>query len=1041
MLPLTFTRSLSLLILALLHPVLHGQAGEGGRNLFFNSGFELGAAGYGMVKHLRPETNPKMIYEGLVIDTKASGGKSCLRVPNRFGESCEIYVKEVRVKPATRYTISLDLKSEVADAPVPVIFLSVTDQWRIHSQTFKVTTEWKRYRYSFTTATNTPAEYNLMIRHSWESNEGAGDLWIDKLQVQEGSETEYRPAADLEIAPVCERNLFIAGREEKLAIATAVVNQGAREAKGNVTLTAVNDLTGERKPLATLPFSLRAGESATLPYSFTPTEFGSFDVEAACESPGAMTIPGCYTAIGAIEKKLVDLDRTLVVGVNGGIGHSGYRWAGKAGYAARAGGQEDFIRLLSQMGCRLLRAWDTGAPFGWENTEPEKDQFTYEESDLLVALGEKHGLRILPVLGNSSFLCSDVPTKGKFNARGWPAWVKAAGRKRTEISDFWKKGGVEYMGFPPLDLWENYVKNIARRYDRRITHFEIVNEPNIFITAEEYAPYLKAAHQALKKVNPSNRVVGFCSTGDLGGNMSQFLQESFALGGLDYADAVSFHPYHSYDLSALMPADRAIADMRALMQKAGALRPIWNTEMYYLRPGKTAFEKANPSGEYAGHRYLTDLGEGVAQSIPLESRSLFKNLVTPYLQNSGSLTEYIPGSMYAVYNACVRLFEGARPFQKIRWPNESICYVFEREGSYLAAFWHYGGGENFSVKLALDGGNAELFDLFGNRRAFSAEALPLGSRQFYVKWKGKDPQAFLAALQGAEIRTPKTVAVGGTHLVPRPDGGWALATAIANQLAKPIAVRCGLQGEAAVAEAISSASIEPGANATILIPVKIKKGPGSPAVVKAFAEGKIVDFPVVLGPLRAVAGVGRDAGAGNDLKKSGRDKTPSHKASFTAVRDDKGFVVKVKVDDATPSGESGARNPWDQDCVEFFIDADPAFAGMKNNEVHHGRVARLFVLPYAPKGKQLVCMKKDLAGFTPDKIPVSVTVRPGGYEAVVRIPWTALGMEGKAGGELLGFDLAVDDADGAAKAQSQLLWNSSGDAFKNRLSFGFLRFD
>ncbi|MBN8216873.1 MAG: hypothetical protein J0L75_09540 [Spirochaetes bacterium] len=1017
------------------------MAEEAGRNLFFNSGFELGLAGYGFVKHLRPETNPKMVYEGLVIDAKASGGKACLRVPNRFGESCEIYVKEVRIKPATRYTISLDMRSEAADASVPVIFLSITDQWRIHGQTFKVTTEWKRYRYSFTTGTNTPLEYNLMIRHSWESNDGPGDLWVDNLQVQEGSETEYRPAADLELAPVCDRNLFIAGREEKFTVATVLVNQGDREAKGNLALNQINDLTRERKPLTTLAFSLRPGDRLTLPYAFMPAEFGSFTVEATVDVPGAVSIPGDYAAIEAIEKKLVDLDRTLVVGVNGGIGQPGYRWAGKAGYAARAGNQEDYIRLLSEMGCRLLRAWDTGAPFGWENTEPERGRFTYEESDLLVALGEKYGLRILPVLGNSSFLCSDTPPKGKFKANGWPAWVKEAGRKRTEISDFWKKGGIEYMGFPPLDLWEQYVRNIAKRYDRRLTHFEIVNEPNIYITAEEYVPYLKAAYKALKAVNPSNRVVGFCSTGDLGGNMSQFLQECFALGGLDYADAVSFHPYHSYDLSALMPADKAIADMGALMQKAGAKRPIWNTEMYYLRPGKTAFEKANPSGEYAGHRYLTDLGEGVAQSIPIENRSLFKNRVTEYLQNSGSMTEFLPGPMYAVYNACVRLFEGSRPYKKIRWANDSICYVYERDGAYTAAFWHYGTLANLAVKLPLDEANAELYDLFGNKRPLTTAPLPLLSRQWFVKWKGKSPDDFIAALSAAQITSPTTVSLGAAHLIPRADGGWALAATVANQSSKPLPVRAGATGEGVVAEAIAGATLEPGAFASFAIPVAFKKGPPAAARVRVWADGKMTDFPVALGPLRQTVVVGRTPGKAVELARLGRGERPAVKASFLASRDDKGLVLAVQVKDATPSGDSGARNPWEQDCLEFFLDAEPAAAALKAPDAYHGRVARLFVLPYAPKGKQVVCQKKDLEDFVPGKISVIVTARPAGYDATVRIPWTALGVADKGGGELLGFDLAVDDAVGAEKAQSQILWNSSGDAYKNRLGFGFLRFE
>ena len=41
---------------------------------------------------------------------------------------------------------------------------------------------------------------------------------------------------------------------------------------------------------------------------------------------------------------------------------------------------------------------------------------------------------------------------------------------------------------------------------------------------------------------------------------------------------------------------------------------------------------------------------------------------------------------------------------------------------------------------------------------------------------------------------------------------------------------------------------------------------------------------------------------------------------------------------------------------------------------------------------------------------------------------------------LLGFDIAVDNAIGGEKAVQQLMWNSSGDAYKNRCSFGFIEF-
>ena len=95
---------------------------------------------------------------------------------------------------------------------------------------------------------------------------------------------------------------------------------------------------------------------------------------------------------------------------------------------------------------------------------------------------------------------------------------------------------------------------------------------------------LKVAHEEIKRADSAARVIGFCSTGDLGGVLSEYLERCFKLGGLDYADIVSFHPYSAQNLGSVNAADRQIADLRRLIKNYAGDRekPLWNTELYYL---------------------------------------------------------------------------------------------------------------------------------------------------------------------------------------------------------------------------------------------------------------------------------------------------------------------------------------------------------------------------------------------------------------------------------------------------------------------------
>ena len=84
-------------------------------NLIFNGGFELDTAGYELGGYQRPDRNPTLAFEPLVVDTTTfHSGTRSLRVPNRHGELGELFTRGVTLKQGTRYSVSVWMKSEMA---------------------------------------------------------------------------------------------------------------------------------------------------------------------------------------------------------------------------------------------------------------------------------------------------------------------------------------------------------------------------------------------------------------------------------------------------------------------------------------------------------------------------------------------------------------------------------------------------------------------------------------------------------------------------------------------------------------------------------------------------------------------------------------------------------------------------------------------------------------------------------------------------------------------------------------------------------------
>ncbi len=768
-----------LLCLALL-PAAFGAAD----NLIFNGGFELGAAGFEVNKNLRPDTNPTLVFEGAVIDTTttASGAQS-LKIPNRFAEFMELFARGVTLKPSTTYTLSVSLRTDVDRLSVRALVVP-NDNKSSHSKEFFPGRTWQRFSFSFTTLPNRPVGDTtdtvatpgcaVWLRTNLtglnESTGPANTLWVDDLQVVEGGSTTFGASAEVEAAVTVAKDLYVEG-DGFVGTTLVVHNASARTVHGSVALRLEEEEGAPPRRIAAYDLTLAAGEVRSLAQSTLVDRFGSFTITPEVQFDATVDrLPAWFARVGryVAQSAHVDLDTTFCISANDGL-PMGY--GPKGTLLARGASPDEFLALFVKMGGRMMRLWDSGNAVNWNSNELAQGVFTDDYSDLVVKKLYDHGIAPMPVLGGSWLTPIVVDAKHQLRH---PQWLVDISTRVTEAVDT-----DGYQGFlVPDAYWRSHVARMVNRYKGKVTHWEIMNEPNIWMfppnrldaegnvvgwdggnaehiaaQARQYVDYLRSAAEEIRAADPQARIVGFCPTGDMGSlSTVPFLRESITAGGLASADAVSFHPYGANLLGSPNPADTAIQAIRTVVDAGRLGTPLWNTEDYYL-------DGVTPSGDaevvrprHTAARVLLDLGEGVAQSCSVMDVSLWRKTLNPEFRN-GARGRWAPSANFVAYNAIARYLEGARPVAggKIAFTNEAICYVYQRrDGSYMAAFWTYRPTPDFEVKLTGPIAGAGVLDVFGNVVPTPGGSVTIGATPKYVLAPaGISAAAFIDALRAA----------------------------------------------------------------------------------------------------------------------------------------------------------------------------------------------------------------------------------------------------------------------------------------------------
>lgn len=207
--------------------------------------------------------------------------------------------------------------------------------------------------------------------------------------------------------------------------------------------------------------------------------------------------------------------------------------------------------------------------FGWDLIEPEKGEFSFDQTDEYVRRAESYGFHILANIQSYNHWDQNEPPA----QMGEPKPIQKPAVKPNDIK-----------------AYQNFVKKLVERYDGDgkddmpglvypIKHWEVLNEPEmnkepLFFfkgTPQDYAEILKATYEAIKDEDKKAQVLSAGMAG-MEDWMVSFWQQVFDAGGAQYFDIANIHSIgHGEPLN--------IPEFKGLLARNGIDKPIWVTEV------------------------------------------------------------------------------------------------------------------------------------------------------------------------------------------------------------------------------------------------------------------------------------------------------------------------------------------------------------------------------------------------------------------------------------------------------------------------------
>lgn len=657
----------------------------------FETGPFDGFCSYSRFTHRAPLTRFKPCPQPEIVNDDKVDGKHCLRIPE-FGARGVVF-NPAKLELGKPYTLSMWMKSEKPKVEITVIIGLRSEAIK---KKFFLTTKWKRYSFAFI-----PKKFAIMghcpIRVT-ASKRHRSTFWLDGVQLEEGKLTPYNTAAKLEMGAFVPNEYRLVKVDEPSIVNLYFRNNSNQPARGTISYV-VKDYW--EKPV----------KKGIIPVNAIPAKGNSSQILNLGKLPRGYYRVYFTTSWGEHEEaiwgvfspqKLVKVSPHWPFGAHDICG-------------------EDI--LYRQLGFGWMRNF-----FGWHMRDvmPKENmpELDFKRADKYLELADKAGINLMPVL-EIGFRQKIYSTK-----HGW--------MKSWWLSDhLLTKKITRKSYFPKKDIWEKYIYETVRRYKGRITYWEVTNESNCHLYPEEYLELLKIAYIAAKKADPDCKIVGICSTADMGGEPMPYTRKVLELGGWKYLDAVSIHMYGDQPPETHFGGeDKLFQMLKDICAKHGKKITIWNTEKNSasINSGYSTHKFNVPPVQHyhQGRRIpsFKDKGEyfireGIMTSsvgngpffwhcfLPNKTYGSYIAYIGPYM-NGPNYFEFDMAprpELIAVNGFTSLLSPDMKGAGVVDWGEFNRCSLFASNGGTVAAIWNW--KSKSMLELTLKDTEFQLYNYFG----------------------------------------------------------------------------------------------------------------------------------------------------------------------------------------------------------------------------------------------------------------------------------------------------------------------------------------
>jgi hypothetical protein len=359
----------------------------------------------------------------------------------------------------------------------------------------------------------------------------AGDATTATVQITTTSPTQGLLVDQLQVTPAAGgQDVLTNGSFETYSSPTRITSSSLIQKTGSASVKVagfgrtahwtLSDENGARVARGTQHFSV--GE-ATI--SLKKVKQGYYTVDVYPGDNAKATVHAPLMVLNAPEKGRKAIDARFGIGVH-------MREANNRGSAP----------LVAQLGIGSVRD-----DANWGVVEPRPGQYTFPAIyDQTYAAYAEDGVTVLPIAGywNKNYDLGRTPSS--------PAGIAA---------------------------YANFANAFVGHYSSPA--LEIYNEPNGFAngscgkTPECYLPLAKAAYEKIKSEHPKTTIVGPA----IAYQDNAWLKRFYELGGLNYVDAVSFHPYGGQRPPEYLASELPIGVDMIKQYNNGVSKPLWITEL------------------------------------------------------------------------------------------------------------------------------------------------------------------------------------------------------------------------------------------------------------------------------------------------------------------------------------------------------------------------------------------------------------------------------------------------------------------------------